>query len=739
LDQSKSFAILGYGEIMLKKPLCVAFLWHMHQPDYRETQTSEVYLPWTRLHAVKDYYDMAAHVERAGNVHVTINLVPSLLDQLEAYSSGKVNEVQATLTLQDAATLDPREKAFLLRTFFQLSPVHMLRPYPRYMELYERRGMADDRGEFSAGLSLYTTQDYRDLQLWYNLAWCGPELRKNPEIAGLLEKGRGFSEEDKRGLLEIQCAFIGRILPYYRRLAESRAVEFSISPYYHPILPLLCDLRTARESLPSIDLPADSYVYPQDAKEHIHRALENYSRNFGHSAQGMWPSEGALSDAALALARDAGLRWLASDENVLWNSLSREGRVHKLLSPERKYAAYRWGGDDCGPCLFFRDHTLSDLFGFSYCHWDPAAAVSDFMGRLRAIHQSLPDDGRCYVVPIILDGENAWEHYPGNGAEFLQALYQQLANSSDVRTVTFAEYLELEPFREPLPSIVSGSWIYGNLATWIGHPEKNRAWELMAAARRTLSSAQLQDANARSVEAALREMMIAEGSDWLWWFGDDHPTENAAEFDSLFRSRLKNVYMLLGEVPPADLHEPIKKAQPKTRHKNPTHTMTPQLDGIVSDYYEWISAGCAVPGGGESMHRTDRLLEKIYFGFDLRSLYLRIDLAAGAISNFPLTAAIQIRFTFPRKCSVALERTEQKGWHCTLTDWPAPDRIPAIAADRILELDFPLDALGLQKADDVTFSILIMENSHERERFPSTGSLTVTVDPWGLDQQEWIV
>jgi hypothetical protein len=361
------------------------------------------------------------------------------------------------------------------------------------------------------------------------------------------------------------------------------------------------------------------------------------------------------------------------------------------------------------------------------------------MGRVRAIHQSLPDDGRYYVVPIILDGENAWEHYPGNGAEFLQTLYQQLANPSDVRTVTFAEYLELEPFREPLPSIVSGSWIYGNLATWIGHPEKNRAWELMAAARRALSSAQLQDANARSVEAALREMMIAEGSDWLWWFGDDHPTENAAEFDFLFRSRLKNVYQLLGEVPPASLHEPIKKAQPKTRHKNPIHTMTPQLDGIVSDYYEWISAGCAVPGGGESMHRTDRLLEKIYFGFDLRSLYLRIDLAAGAISTFPLTAAIQIHFTLPRKCSVALERTEHEGWRCTLTDWPVPDRIPSIAADRILELDFPLDALGLHKAANVTFSILIMENSHEMERFPSTGSLTVTVDPWGLDQQEWMV
>jgi alpha-amylase/alpha-mannosidase (GH57 family) len=724
---------------MVKKPLCVGFLWHMHQPDYRATQGGEVYLPWTRFHAVKDYYDMAAHVERAGGVNVTINLVPSLLDQLEAYSSGTTNEVQTTLTLRDAAMLDQREKAFLLRTFFQLSPLHMLHPYPRYAELYERRGAADDHGEFSAGLSLYTTQDYRDLQLWYNLAWCGPELRKDPEIAGLLEKGRGFTEDDKKRLLEIQYAFIGRILPYYRHLAESGAVEFSISPYYHPILPLLCDLRAARESLPSIELPSDAYAYPQDAREHIHRALENYSRNFGRSAQGMWPSEGALSNASLALAREAGLRWLASDETVLWNSLSREGRVDGPLPPEWKYTVYRWGDDDSGPCLFFRDHTLSDLFGFSYCHWDPAAAVSDFFGRLRAIHQSLPDDGRHYIVPIILDGENAWEHYPGNGAAFLQTLYRQLAGSSDFRTVTFAEYLDLESHREPLPSVVSGSWIYGNLATWIGHPEKNRAWELMAATRHTLGSAQAQGGKVGDIEDALREMMIAEGSDWFWWFGDDHQTENAAEFDSLFRSRLKNVYRLLGNVPPACLDEPVKKAQPKTRHKDPVHTMTPQLDGIVSDYYEWISAGYAVPGGGESMHRTDRLLEKIYFGFDLRFLYMRIDLVPGTIAAFPLTAAIHISFASPQKCSVMLERTEQGAWRCTPTVWPVPALIPAFEAGTILELGFPLEALGLQAAADVTFSILITENGHEIERFPSTGLLTVPVDPWELDRQEWIV
>jgi alpha-amylase/alpha-mannosidase (GH57 family) len=724
---------------MPKEPLCVAFLWHMHQPDYRNAQTGEIHLPWTRFHAVKDYYDMAAYVERAGDMHITINLVPSLIDQLNDYRSGNVDEVQAFLTLRDAASLTVREKEFLLRTFFQVSIDHMLRPFARYRELYDRRGAADENGEFTAGIRLYTTQDYRDLQVWYNLAWCGPELRKDPEVAGLLEKGGSFTEDDKKRLLEIQCSFIGRILPFYRRLAESPTFELSVSPYYHPILPLLCDLRAARESQPSIQLPVGSFACPQDAREQIRRALQCCVDNFGRPARGMWPSEGALSDAALELAKEAGLSWLASDESVLWNSLNRERGLHGPLAPQLKYKVYHWGEGDSGPCLFFRDHTLSDLLGFSYCHWDPADAVSDFLGRLRTIHQSLPDDGRYYVVPIILDGENAWEHYPGNGAEFLQRLYRQLVDSPDLRTVTFAEFLELEAHRESLRSIVSGSWIYGNLATWIGHPEKNRAWELVAATRRVFSAGPVEELEPEATKSAFREMMIAEGSDWFWWFGDDHQNENAAEFDTLFRSHLKNVYRLLGKTPPADLEEPVKKARPKIRHKNPVHTMTPQMDGIVSDYYEWISAGYALPGGGESMHRVEHLLEKIYFGFDLKSLYLRIDLAPGTISTFPLTAAIQLSFVFPQKCSLRLERTEYADWRCIPTVWPVPELAPTLAARRILELDLPLNALGVQKATDVTFSISIVDNGHEMERFPLTGLLTLPVDPWGLDQQEWLV
>jgi alpha-amylase/alpha-mannosidase (GH57 family) len=722
---------------MPKKPLCVAFLWHMHQPDYRKTQTGESDLPWTRFHAIKDYYDMGALVEQAGDVHVTINLVPSLIDQLEGYSSGTVDDVQTFLTLRDATALDQRQKAFLLRTFFQLSPTHMLQPYPRYNELWERRGSADGNGEFPTGLHLYTSQDYRDLQLWYNLAWCGQELRKDPEIAGLFEKAAGFTEEDKRRLLEIQHSFITRILPYYRKLSETHAIEFSVSPYYHPILPLLCDLRVASDSLSSIVLPSESYLYPQDAKEHIDRALQVHKRIFGSAAKGMWPSEGALSDASLTLTREAGLRWLASDESVLWNSLHREGRVSASLWPEQKYSAYRWGPGDL--FLFFRDHALSDLFGFSYCSWNAADAVTDFLERLRAIHRTLPDNGRHYIVPVILDGENAWEHYPNNGADFLKLLYRRLSESGDLRTVTFSEFLNLETHGEPLKSVVSGSWIYGNLATWIGHPEKNRAWELLAGARRALKSLQSKGLDEQKIDSAFREIMIAEGSDWFWWYGDDHQTENAAEFDALFRSHLKNVYVLLDEIPPAGLDEPIKKTQARFRQRNPVHTITPQLDGIETDYYEWLSAGFAVAHGGESMHRTERLLEKIYFGFDALSFYLRINLAPGKIDTFPSDESIQVQFVSPEKCCLSLDKTENGNWRCRTVIWPTAGKAPGFAANRIIELSVPLETVGVRKPEDVTFFISVLDRGREVERFPSTGLLSVPTDPWNLDQQEWIV
>jgi alpha-amylase/alpha-mannosidase (GH57 family) len=720
---------------MGKPPLCIAFLWHMHQPDYGNSETGEVYLPWTRLHAVKDYYDMAALIQEVPGLQATMNTVPSLLDQLVAYGEGRARETYMELTLKHADVLDLREKRFLLRSFFQLHWPQMLFPYRRYKELLDRRGEANEAGEYPAGLKRYTAEDYRDLQVWFNLSWCGNELRRNGEIAELLRKGAGYSEEEKKRLIELQLDFIARIVPFYRQAMESSRIELSVSPYYHPILPLLCDSRSARESLPEIQLPSVTFSYPEDAREQIVRAQRRFQELFGRPPFGMWPSEGSISNAAAALASECGLQWLASDEGVLWHSLRRKASAESLSSQER-FSAYAWG-DDPSVCFLFRDHGLSDLIGFTYMRWEAEDAVADFLHRLRLIHRSLPDDGRHYVVPVILDGENAWEHYSENGADFLRRLYRGLAEADDLRTVTISEFLKLESHREPLKSITAGSWIYSNLATWIGHPEKNRAWELLTPARKALNSAQR--AGNPAAGKALDEMLIAEGSDWFWWYGDDHQTQNAAEFDSLFRNRLRNVYRLLGQNYPHDLDVPIKKIAGRTYTRDPMHTISPRIDGRVSDYFEWLAAGWATPGGGESMHRTDHYLEKIWYGFDLKNFYLRLDLIRNRHGALPDGKEFQVGFVAPRECVFAIAKDPNEKWHCSVVTPSQGEVEPAFAGDRILELAVPLKLLGIEKAASAEFWISVLQQGRELERLPQAGFLLVAVDPWALNQEEWIV
>lgn len=717
---------------MAKKPLCVAILWHMHQPDYGNEETGEIYLPWTRFHAVKDYYDMGALVAAVPGLHVTINVVPSLINQLEAYSKRTAGETYAALTLRKATELDEREKSFLLRSFFQLPWKQMILPYPRYNELLDRRGAAESDGRFSAALKRYSHQDYRDLQVWFNLSWCGNELRRNPAIAEMFRKGRDFTEEDKARLMDHQAAFIGRILPLYRKLLEEHGVELSVSPYYHPILPLLCDSRSAREVTPDLILPPSLFSYPGDAREHMVRAQSRFREVFGQAPRGMWPSEGSISDATSGMAQDLGLRWLASDEGVLLNSLRKSGRGGATLSLEQRCRVWSRAG---GPALFFRDHTLSDLIGFTYSRWSAGEAVADFLDRLRRIYDALPDDGQHYVEPVILDGENAWEQYPQNGSEFLELLYRRLVAADFLRTVTFSDFLELEPHREPLDTIAAGSWIYSCLTTWVGHPEKNAAWEALSAARQAF--ARYDSTDARERERAFREVMIAEGSDWFWWYGDDHQTENAVEFDNLFRSHLKNVYRLIGKAYPIGLDVPIKKADIRTQYRNPVHTISPQLDGKVTDYFEWLAAGFATPAGGGAMHQVVRHLEKVFFGYDTGQFYVRLDFTGG-LQKLPSEVSVQLHFVAPNECLMVIGRAGGQ-WGCRAFRSPIPDQIAKAAGVKILEMGIPLKALGVEEPDEVRFFVTLLDKDRELERFPSTGFLVVPVAPFSLDEQEWMV
>jgi len=722
---------------MAKKPLCVAFLWHMHQPEYGDDQTGEIYLPWTRFHAIKDYYDMGALIAGAPGLHATINIVPSLIDQLESYGAGRARETYAALSMRNAAGLEEKEKLFLLRSFFQLPWKHMLLPYPRYRELLERRGMPNSQGEYSSASARYTTQDYRDLQVWFNLSWCGNELRRDPLVVRMLRKGKGFSEAEKRDLIELQVKHTGRILPLYRQLMDNHGVELSVSPYYHPILPLLCDSRSARESLPGLPLPERPFSFPADAAEQVGLAQKRFAQCFGRPPRGVWPSEGAISEAAMHVIADAGVEWIASDEGDLINSLAKSGGGTGTPTFADKYCAYQWQGR--GPCVFFRDHELSDLIGFTYSNWNPEDAVADLLERLQSRHESLPDDGRHYVVSIILDGENAWEHYRNNGADFLALLYRRLLESERLKTVTFSEFLELEYYRRPLGSIAAGSWIYSNLATWVGHPEKNRAWDALSTARQLLQSRFLERGASEKFQGAYREMMIAEGSDWFWWYGDDHETHNAAEFDTLFRTHVKNVYRLLGRPYPAELDLAIKAVDVHTQHRNPVRTITPQVDGRVTDYFEWLSAGYATPAGGASMHRSSRYLEKLYFGYDEATFYLRVDLTPSTLRRFPADGAVELSFVSPRSCRLLISSSDGRQWQLAETACGTPPPAIAFAGSKILEVAVPLAALEVEDPGEVRFFVSFLRKGREVERFPANGFLTIPVHPSTLDQEDWIV
>jgi hypothetical protein len=450
----------------------------------------------------------------------------------------------------------------------------------------------------------------------------------------------------------------------------------------------------------------------------------------------MWPSEGSISDATAALAGDAGLRWLASDDSVLFSSLKSERRTPDHL---HKFCAYRWNDRERGPCLFFRDHTLSDLIGFTYSSWNANDAADDFIHRLHSIQATVPDDGRHYIVPIILDGENAWEHYPENGAEFLSRLYRRLAHDERLRPVTFSEFLELESHREHLETIVAGSWIYGNLATWIGHAEKNRGWDALAAARVFLNRRRHEEVDSQRLRMAYDELLIAEGSDWFWWYGDDHHSENAAEFDLLFRSHIRRIYQLLGNAYPPELDLPIKKADAATVYRDPAHTISPHLDGQVTDYFEWLAAGFAVASAGGAMHRAERYVQKVFFGYDTRRFYIRLDLTADHHAKLPSGASLHIHFVAPRDLVLLLNRDESKSWSCCWLAAPELLEPPVFGGARILELGISLETLKVQSPAEVRFFVVVLESDRELERFPSSGLLVVPVDPWGLDHQQWMV
>jgi alpha-amylase/alpha-mannosidase (GH57 family) len=503
----------------------VSFLWHMHQPFYKDLVRQRYVMPWAYLHATKDYFGMAALAEEFPQVHQTFNLVPSLIVQLEEYASGKAQDALFELAFKPVDELSDEERNRIIEKFFPVPVRTMLQPFPRYFELYERRSDASRHHTFS-------DQDIRDIQVWWTLSWMDYDRRPKELVA----KGKDFSEKEKAALGRLVVKTIREIVPTYRRIQDKGIIEISTTPFYHPILPVLIDSNVDGR------VPVDVH-FPYDAREQLMRAQTFMGQRFGKVPEGLWPSEGSVSNDTALLVSSLGFRWMATDEGILAKSgvdLSWDNR-------RRLYHPYKRGDIT----LFFRDRTVSDLIGFQYMHAPAHESASDLIRRLK----DLPDGAH---IVIALDGENPWDYYPNSGRDFLRRVFEGIEKDPALEAVTLSEALKQMP-AEKLDWLAPGSWANANFSIWIGHPEDHQAWNWIVRAREALV-ARKGHVSEENWNLAYEQLLIAEGSDWMWWFGNDFSSDNDAVFDSLFRQHIENIFQLIGLPKPEGLQYPIKKS-----------------------------------------------------------------------------------------------------------------------------------------------------------------------------------
>lgn len=670
-------------------------------------------MPWVRLHGTKDYYDMVAILDEFPTIKQTFNLVPSLLEQIEEYSRGEAIDDHLELSRKNASELTDADKAEILANFFKANYETMIKPHPRFDQLYILRRQ---------GAGKFSDSDWRDLQVWSNLAWFDPMFHQDKPVKGMLARGKQFSEKDKNQLLDFQQDVIGKIIPKYKEVAQRGQIELSVTPYFHPILPLLIDTEIARQSVPQISLPENRFRRPEDARLQVQSAIEFFESRFGFRPLGMWPSEGSVSAQVVPLLAEQGIKWIATDEEILAMSLGkgvRGGGDDSLITTGELYQPYQITVDGKSIDIFFRDHAISDLIGFVYSRFDPQDAAADFVGKLEAIEANLKRKGRNGTVCVALDGENAWEYFADDGRPFLKALYKRLTEHPTIKTATFAEAIGNGSEKGTLKRLHPGSWINHNFNIWIGHKEDNKAWDLLFAAREELAKraneVKLDNQNDK-LSLAMKEILVAEGSDWCWWFGDEHHSPDNDRFDQLYRSHLMNAYELLGLIVPPDLQKPIRTDYIRSHLTEPIDYLKPTLDGKITHYYEWASAGffdCRK--AGSTMHKADRKLKAIYYGYGRRGeVFFRIDPATGTDLK---KIVVKFAFTKPEGLEIIFNGSGLQS--------SGSVEYMNFGLNNILEIEVRADGIG---GDSSAVSVHILEGDREVEKWPVVDTIPIRPD-----------
>ncbi|MBE9030820.1 glycoside hydrolase [filamentous cyanobacterium LEGE 11480] len=743
-------------------PLHVAFIWHQHQPLYKSRQSNsaegQYRLPWVRLHGTKDYLDLVLLLEQYPKLHQTVNLVPSLIMQLEDYIAGTALDPYLTAALTPIEQLTQAQKEFIVAHFFDGNHRTLIDPHPRYSELYEIRQAKGQRWCFEN----WADDDFGDLLAWHNLSWIDPLFWDDPQISGWLKKDRGFTLADRQHIYSKQREILRRIIPQHKKMQNAGQLEITTTPYTHPILPLLADTNSGRVAVRDLPLPEQRFQWAEDMPRHLRKAKEMYSDRFDRAPRGLWPSEQSVSPAILPDISQAGFEWICSDEAVLGWTLDhffqRDEKSH-ITAPEKLYQPYRLETPHGDLAIVFRDHRLSDLIGFTYGGMPAAAAATDLVTQLHTIAQNLQaqqDSGTTsldepWLVTIALDGENCWEFYEQDGKPFLESLYSQLSDDANIKLVTVSEYLDQFPPRETLPAakLHSGSWVDGSFTTWIGDPAKNRAWDLLTTARQTLANHP--EATEATNPEAWEALYAAEGSDWFWWFGEGHSSNQDAMFDQLFREHLMALYQSLNEPIPDNVRRPIETHTTRDT-RQPEGYVNARIDGS-GDEQDWDKAGRIELGGARGTMHQSSAIQRLWYGVNHHNLYLRLDFKAGIKIGSDVPSELNLFWYYSNKTmhnspiplvELASQSPLDHHYHHHLGinlltktiwlqeaiehwRWESRATRAQIGLDRCLELSLPWTDLGIEPDATLQLILVMSEGGRYRQLIPETGMINLTI------------
>ena len=738
------------------KKLSLAVYWHMHQPVYELEGT--YLMPWVRLHAVKDYLDMVLVLEKFPKLKLNFNIVPALLDAIIDYSQNGYHDIHSELSVSDTDKLTDEERAFVLNNFFSSRYETMIYRSETYKDLFQKRFSGD-----SISYDAFSPQELSDLMALFNLVWIDPiHFERYPELKLLWDKQRGYTKDDRVRIIEIQKQIIREIIPAYKKYINEGRIELTTSPYYHSILPILIDLKTSLKSVITTEgLPQSLGMY-DDAKYQVRSALDRIEEIFGVRPKGMWPPELCLGPKTLNLLAKEGIEWTISDEGILASSINfdfiRDFKGN-LNDPYHLLKVYNYETKDSDINIIFRDRSIPNLINFEYAGINSQMAASDLYEKIKMIQSKLlvsPDDR--HLLTIASDCENCWENYQNDGRDFLEKIYSLIENDETLETVLISDYIKNDNHKKPLKKIHSGSWIDKTFQFWIGEGEKNKAWAYLKKTKDDFESFVKEDSSNPNIQYAKRELLIAEGSDWFWWYGEPNNSGQDFVFDYMFRERLKNVYIILGREYPEYLDTTlITTIEVPFRH--PLQSITPKMDGLNTSAEDWNNSGFLTLLDGP-VYRENKNVDKINFGCDNKNIYFRLHVnkSSGEISfvdrinqfyiytrnasNITNRAYIRLISKTDNPYPILLEKFEHELTLTLVSDTLYPPRLASvlhpnmwtldnpdgikIVFEDIIDVCIPFEKLGINPGDTVEFFLANTDSGVKNTYIPQEILLSMT-------------